>query len=109
MPAVHHIPHSSVDLWSEEVMADPYPTFAALRDIGPIVRLDNSLLVLPRFAEVQEALNDWQTFSSSGGVAVDQDFNQSTSPNILASDPPEHTDFRRPMAGQLTIHRRSRR
>ncbi|MFG1604786.1 cytochrome P450 [Actinoplanes sp. NPDC049265] len=94
---------SDVDLWSDDVLNDPYPTYRQLRDQAPAVWLaKHSMVALPRFSEVREALTDWRTFSSATGVGVDPGFNAASPPNILKSDPPEHTSFRRPLVGHLS-------
>ena len=41
-------PRSDVDLWDDTVLADPYPTYRALRDLGPVVWLERpGLLAFP--------------------------------------------------------------
>ena len=54
------------DLWADSVLADPYPTYARLRDLGPVVWLEQQqIAAFPRFAEVRNALADWQTYTSA--------------------------------------------
>jgi cytochrome P450 len=53
---------TSIDLFSDEVLADPYPTYRRLRDAGPAVYLERiDAWALARDASVRAALTDWQT------------------------------------------------
>ena len=95
-------PSSSVDLWSDEVLADPYPHFAELRAAGPVVWLDrHGVAALPRFEQVHAALGDWRRFSSARGVGVHALYN-GIGESIIASDPPAHGVYRKPLADQLS-------
>lgn len=97
---------SEVDLWSDEVLADPFSTYAVLRDLGSAVWLDkHEILALPRYAQVHDALTDWRSFSSAEGVGVDADSNQVIPKGLITSDPPAHTEYRRPLAAQLSTRR----
>ena len=45
------MPATDLDLWSDEVLADPYPAYRQLRDIGPVVWLNRyGIAAFPRFA-----------------------------------------------------------
>jgi cytochrome P450 len=100
-------PRSSIDLWSDEELADPFASYAELRDLGPAVWLDRyDTVALPRFAEVRGALANWRMFSSASGVGVDAATNTSLSGSgTLGSDPPEHTAARRGLARELASRR----
>ncbi|WP_308163256.1 cytochrome P450 [Nocardia alni] len=89
------IPVSDVDLYTEQARTDPYPIYAELRALGPVVHLSRyDLYALPRYDEVHAALMDWQTFSSARGVFVDPVMNAQLEGITLCSDPPEHTAMR---------------
>jgi cytochrome P450 len=95
-------PSSAVDLWSDAVLADPYPVFAELRAAGPVVWLERyGLAALPRFEQVHAALADWRRFSSARGVGVGPEGN-SFPDHILNTDPPLHDEFRKPLHVQLS-------
>ena len=86
------------DPYSREVLADPYPYYARLREAGAVVWLPRwNIWALPRYREVHDALNDWETFSSARGVGHD-DFTKDKPwrpPSIiLEADPPLHTRTR---------------
>ena len=93
---------SSIELWAESVLADPWPAYASLRAAGPVVWLSRyGLVALPRYGEVHSVLADWRRFSSARGVGV-SDLGNGLGESIIASDPPNHTDYRRPLVDQLT-------
>ncbi len=100
-------PHSSVDLWSDEVLADPFAAYAELRDLGPAVWLDrHDMVAVTRFAEVREALANWQAFSSASGVGVDPETNKAlANSGTLGTDPPAHSELRREIAPELSAKR----
>lgn len=97
-------PVTDVDLWSDDVLADPYPTFARLRDLGAVVRVDrHGVHALTRFEAVRSALTDWETFSSAAGTCLEPSANAQQGESILSSDPPAHTAHRRALASQLSV------
>lgn len=97
-------PMSSDYLWADDVLADPFEHYRRLRDLGPVVWLDDpGLLALTRFAEVRAALADWRTYSSADGVGIDDQANGSLFTSILTSDPPIHDGFRKPLTDQLSV------
>jgi cytochrome P450 len=92
------------DLWADNVLADPYPTYRTLRDLGPVVWLaKQDIAVLPRYTEVRAALTDWKSFTSAKGACIDDDAAVEMGETILSSDPPIHTGYRKPMADQLSL------
>lgn len=96
------VPEIDVDLWSDEVLSDPYPTYARLRDLGPVLYDPmHEAYVLPRYDEVREALQDWETFSSAQGVGLNERANSMAGRGILTTDPPLHDTRRRILNTQL--------
>ena len=96
------VPHSDVDLFADDVLTDPYPTFADLREAGPAVWLPTlDAWAFPRYAEVRRALNDHSTFVSGQGIAFNDLVNAATSTNIVATDPPVHDTLRNVLAARL--------
>lgn len=90
------VPVSDVDLFSEEVLLDPYPTYAALREMGPVVWLEPlGFYFFTRFADIQAALSDWETFTSAQGVTMNDQMNAALQGGVLCSDPPEHDPVRK--------------
>ena len=95
---------NDVDLFSDEVLADPYPVFAALRDAGPAVRLSQlDMWFLGRYDIVKNALHDWETFSSAQGVGITAQFNDSMASALICLDPPAHTEQRKLFTDRLSL------
>jgi cytochrome P450 len=93
--AVGTIPRSNMDIFSDEVLLDPYPHYKELRDLGPVVYLEqHDIFALARYEQVRAALVDWQTFSSAAGIGFNIAVNQLTEGNVESSDPPEHDRVR---------------
>jgi len=96
------IPEIDVDLWSDEVLVDPYPTYARLRSLGPVLYTPRwDAYVVPGYDEVRQVLQDWETFSSAGGVGLNDRANAMSGRGILTTDPPLHDTRRRVLNAQL--------
>ncbi|MFC5063784.1 cytochrome P450 [Actinomycetospora atypica] len=94
-PPRSDIPVSDVDLFADDARVDPYPIYAELRDMGPVVHMArHGHYALPRYADVRAALMDWRTFSSAKSVFVDEETNANLEGITLCSDPPDHTMMR---------------
>ena len=90
MPALT-VPDSDVDLFGDEVLRDPYPAYAELRRMGPVVRLTkHDILAVARYADVRSVLNDQTHFVSGKGVGFNDEFNHVRASSIIASDEPRH-------------------
>lgn len=86
---------SDVDLFGDDARIDPYPIYAELRALGPVVHMTrHGHYALPRYADVRAALMDWRTFSSAKSVFVDPQMNADLEGITLCSDPPDHTMMR---------------
>lgn len=87
-------PSLAIDPFGKAFLADPYAHHHALRDAGPVVWLEPiGAYGMARFAEVQPALRDHETFCSGRGVGL-ADFSRETPfrpPSLLLeTDPPVH-------------------
>jgi cytochrome P450 len=92
-----------IDLYSDEVLDEPYPHYTALRELGAAVWLPrNGLWAIGRHADVRAALFDHAVFSSAQGVAANDRTNTVSRGNLLASDPPDHDLLRQVVGGPLT-------
>lgn len=90
-----HVPVSSIDFYSDEVIQDPYPVYAQLRELGPVVYLEkNDLYVVARYKEVSEVLLQPLRFVSSKGVSPIAKVNDILVGSTLNSDPPRHDKTR---------------
>jgi cytochrome P450 len=93
---------SEIDLFSPELVAEPYDALSELRDRAPAVYLSRyHCWILTRYADVRAAARDWRTFSSAHGVALLEPFNAMTPRSVLVTDPPEHTVLRSVLSEQL--------
>jgi cytochrome P450 len=96
------VPEIDVDLWSDGELVDPYPTYARLRELGPVLYAPMwDVYVLPRYAEVRQVLQDWETYTSAKGVGVSPTMNLRSGHGILTTDPPLHDTRRRVLNAQL--------
>lgn len=79
------------DLYADDVIRDPYPVYARLRSMGPVVWLSqHQVYALPRYAEVASVLRQPKRFISSRGVSLNERTNRLLVGSTLNSDPPEH-------------------
>ncbi|MFF7901877.1 cytochrome P450 [Streptomyces sp. NPDC007920] len=95
-------PTSDVDLFADEVVLDPSPVHAELREQGPVVHLPkNDVYALTRYDVIRGALADWESFSSAS-IAFNPAANQALTGTSLASDPPVHTRLRATLTENLS-------
>lgn len=87
-----------IDLLSEEVKADPYPTYAKLREQAPVCRISRfGAWAVTRYEDVKYVLDKPKIFSAA---AANELYNsrspdeESAPPRLIASqDPPEHDKY----------------
>lgn len=97
------IPETDVDLYSDEVILDPYPAYRALRDLGPVVRLvSQDLYAIARYDDVRDALRNHAVFSSAQGISADDTAARKAIGTLIASDPPDHDRLRKAMMVPLS-------
>jgi cytochrome P450 len=93
------LPTDDVDPFSHEVLEDPLPMHAALREAGPVVHLTTyDVYAFARYEQVHAALVDWQDFQSSAGVGMSHFGKEKPwrPPSLLLeADPPRHDAPRR--------------
>ena len=95
------VPVYRADLYSRSAIGDPYPHYATMRALGPVVWLPKQkLYALPRYAEVKAVLRDDDTFRSGGGVALNTISRTVGRRSFLLLDGSEHDRVRK-----LTAHR----
>jgi cytochrome P450 len=93
------------DPFDVEIAADPYPTFARLRDEAPVYHNDrHDFWALSRYDDVEKALADWRTFSSARGDILEVIKANVPLPSgvVLFEDPPLHTMHRGLMSRVFT-------
>jgi len=97
------VPRSDIDLFSPAALANPYPYYSLLREIGSAVYLERlDAWALTRHDAVRKALADWRTFSSTDGVSLNEATNAATSSSPLSADPPRHSTPRRILTEHLS-------
>jgi cytochrome P450 len=87
------------DPLSDDFFDDPYDTYRRLRDEAPVYYSERyKFWALSRYDDVVVAHRDWQTFTSSQGITLDQLSVKSGAmviESIIFMDPPEHERLRR--------------
>jgi len=97
-----HISTSTIDLFDDTTLHNPFPAYAELREQGPAVWMSaNNLWAIPQYAAAREVLSDWRTFSSATGVGLNPQINEIAAGSVLISDPPLHDDLRRVLSSRL--------
>ena len=88
-------PSLDIDFYSDEVILDPYPVYAQMREMGPVVYLpQHDMYALSRYDEVSAVLRQPLRFVSSRGVSPIQKVNDILVGSTLNSDSPEHDKTR---------------
>jgi len=89
---------SDLDPFSAEFRADPFPHYAELRALGPIVWLERyGVWVVSHYEQVRTVLTDYEIFSNAGGGGLTNYFKEPPwrQPSIILEvDPPEHSRTR---------------
>ncbi len=87
------------DPWSPEVLEDPYPHYAWLREHSPVHHVEeHDIWVVSRYADLVSAVRNVGVFSSNQGNS----YERRPVPMLVGLDPPEHTRLRRLVARQWT-------
>lgn len=107
------IPTFGIDLFDPEIMANPFEAYRELRNWGPVCKLPTEeIYAFGRYADVKNALSNWETFSSARGVALNETCNGFMVGTPIGSDPPDHKRFRtalgRPLEPKRLIELRPR-
>lgn len=97
------LPSSAVDLFTDELLAEPYAAYAELRDQGPVVHLaHHDLYAVARYAEARQVLDDPITFCSGQGVGLNDLINAMGPGTTLMSDGDAHERQRDVIGRPLT-------
>jgi cytochrome P450 len=93
------------DPYDVETNADPYPTFARLRDEAPLYYNEqHDFYALSRFADVNKGIVDHETFSSARGAIIELIKANIDIPSgaLIFEDPPIHDIHRKLLARMFT-------
>jgi cytochrome P450 len=95
-------PNYDADFYGDEFIRDPWPHYARMRALGPVVWLTrHGNYALTRYEAVASALRDPETFVSGLGVAGDAFANEITRGNSAASDGERHRAIREASSAPL--------
>lgn len=93
---------SDLDLFSDEVLLDPYPYLADLREQASVVHLTaHNVWALTRYEPNRAAMGNWEVFSSKS-AAFNDTMNQVLVGTSLVADPPEHQRLRAVLTENLS-------
>jgi cytochrome P450 len=96
------LPTSDIDLFADDVLLDPYPYYAELRELGGVVHLPkNEVYALTRYDVIRTALGDPEAFSSRT-IGFNPMVNEALQGTSLASDPPVHAQLRATLTANLS-------
>jgi cytochrome P450 len=96
------LPTSDIDLFADDVLLDPYPYYAELRELGGVVHLPKSeVYALTRYDVIRTALGDPEAFSSRT-IGFNPMVNEALQGTSLASDPPVHAQLRATLTANLS-------
>jgi cytochrome P450 len=93
------------DPYDVELNADPYPMFARLREEQPLYyNAQHDFYAISRFADVNKALVDHETFSSARGAILELIRSGMEMPSgiLIFEDPPLHDIHRKLLARMFT-------
>ncbi|MCO4825534.1 MAG: cytochrome P450, partial [Amylibacter sp.] len=97
-------PSDPVNLYDDAVIRNPWPHYARLRDLGPVVWLESlGNYAFTQYDTVRNGLRDHETFVSSLGAAADEYGCTHQRGNTVASDQPRHTTLRNAILPPLTM------
>jgi cytochrome P450 len=81
--------------FSHEMHENPYPTYARLREEAPVYHnAEMGFFALSRFDDVLAGYRDWETYTSTGGIALEE-VGTDTAPSMIGMDPPRQTGLRK--------------
>lgn len=98
-----HAPIYRRNIYARSAIRDPYPHYARMRQLGPVVWLPlQRVYALPRYAECKAVLRDDARFVSGDGVALNPLTNRLSRGTTLNSDGADHDRRRKLLAHRLT-------
>jgi cytochrome P450 len=94
---VDAIAAADIDLYGDQSLLDPYPNYKVIRDMGPLVYLENlGMYATGRYAVAKEILARPDVFISGNGVMMNDTVNDTFKGGIgLCTDGNEHKRIRR--------------
>src|SRR5581483_8022869 len=108
IPAAHVLAAAfDIKKLSAEFLADPYPTYRALREFDPVHRMPDGSYFLTRYDDCLSVYRDTETWSSDKKIDFRPNFGASLlyehhTTSLVFNDPPYHTRVRRLLAPAFT-------
>ncbi|MGE4432260.1 MAG: cytochrome P450 [Sphingobium sp.] len=103
------LPQLEIDPFDEKVLADPFPFYEHLRELGPIFWVAAyGHYGTARWAPIHHILNTWQDYTATHGVGlsdITQPGNWRDKGALVEEDPPTHTGIRMPMQKIMSAQR----
>ena len=97
-------PSDPVNLYDDDVICNPWPHYARLREKGPVIWMEAlGNYAFTHYDTVRAGLRDHETFISGEGAAADDFGCKFQRGNSVASDPPRHTTLRGAISPPLQI------
>lgn len=94
--AATRAPVSDIDIWSDEVISNPFPFYKELRDLGPAVWLSRyDCWAVVRHKELRDALLNAEVFTSGDGIGMNAEANKNSEGVMIFSGDPDHARLRR--------------
>ncbi|MCG8914515.1 cytochrome P450 [Actinokineospora sp. PR83] len=91
------------DIYARSAILDPYPHYARMRELGPVVRVPKQgAYAVVHHAACRQVLLDDSTFRSGHGVGLNPVVNRLSRGTTLNSDGAEHERRRTALAARLT-------
>ncbi|MFP6641052.1 MAG: cytochrome P450, partial [Myxococcota bacterium] len=91
--------------FSYDMHENPYPTYARLRDEAPTYHNpEMGFWALSRFDDVLGAYQDWETYTSTHGIALEE-VGTGSAPSMIGMDPPDQTKLRKLISSAFTPKR----
>ena len=95
-------PEFGADLYTDAAIADPYPLYRAIRDLGAAVWLSaHGVWAIARFGDVRAALRADRVLVSGRGVAMNGLVNGNASRVTLTSDGDDHRRLRKSLMSPM--------
>jgi cytochrome P450 len=90
--------------WDTQI--DPYPIYARLREEAPVYHNEAmAFWAVSRFEDVWDVHLDFETFTSTRGLTIEQVPDGSFLPMMIVMDPPQHTRVRQLVSKVFTPRR----
>lgn len=93
-------PVVALDPYAMDVLENPHPFYAAVREAGPVVYFEKyGVYGVGRYDELREVVTDYKRFTASSGVGISDarrpEFRGRPPSALVEIDPPQHTETRR--------------